>query len=412
VEEAARRLEQLAREENRPELSETARQLRQAADSMRQASANGQAGAAQAQSALERLQEAQKKLQQSQTGRAQRDIADAQRQADEIAREHQQIAEGVRGLDGAGTSRQQQVQQLSERKESLESKVAELEKQLDSAASDMARTERDASRRLSEAAGSMRDNRLRDKIRYSRSMIRAGVQAGDASNFEQEIGSNIGELQKKIGEAAAALGQTKADPNAAALEKAQQLARGMESLDQRMRERTGRDQGNQSRQGGQGGRNDGSRTNDGRGGDGDTAGGWQYGDGSGDRRPGGRFNPEDVRQFRGEIRQWTREAEQLRRMLQGAKIDPRELDDILRNLRALDDDRVYKDVEELARLQSQVNEGLKRFEYGLRRRLEGNANQVLLSGSDEVPEQFRKLVEQYYRSLSKPEGAKPPEKKQ
>jgi hypothetical protein len=26
---------------------------------------------------------------------------------------------------------------------------------------------------------------------------------------------------------------------------------------------------------------------------------------------------------------------------------------------------------------------------------------VLLSGTDEVPEQFRKLVEQYYRSLSK-----------
>ena len=38
---------------------------------------------------------------------------------------------------------------------------------------------------------------------------------------------------------------------------------------------------------------------------------------------------------------------------------------------------------------------MKRFEYGLRRKVEGDANQVLLSGSDEVPEQFRKLVEQY-----------------
>jgi len=44
---------------------------------------------------------------------------------------------------------------------------------------------------------------------------------------------------------------------------------------------------------------------------------------------------------------------------------------------------------------------MKRFEYGLRRKVEGDANQVLLSGNDEVPEQFRKLVEQYYRSLSK-----------
>ncbi len=49
---------------------------------------------------------------------------------------------------------------------------------------------------------------------------------------------------------------------------------------------------------------------------------------------------------------------------------------------------------------------MKRFEFGLRRTVEGKANQVLLSGSDEVPEQFRKLVEQYYRSLSKaPEKA-------
>jgi len=67
-----------------------------------------------------------------------------------------------------------------------------------------------------------------------------------------------------------------------------------------------------------------------------------------------------------------------------------------------------------------VTEGMKRFEYGLRRKIEGTGNQVLLSGSDEVPEQFRKLVEQYYKSLSKgpatgsgqakPDG-KTPEKK-
>jgi hypothetical protein len=62
---------------------------------------------------------------------------------------------------------------------------------------------------------------------------------------------------------------------------------------------------------------------------------------------------------------------------------------------------VYQDAGELTRLQSQVADSMKRFEYGLRRRVEGDSNQVLLSGSDEVPEQFRKLVEQYYRSLSK-----------
>jgi hypothetical protein len=110
------------------------------------------------------------------------------------------------------------------------------------------------------------------------------------------------------------------------------------------------------------------------------------------------------------MRQWTREAEQLRRNLQRERIDPKELDALLRNLRALDDERVYKDAAELARLQTLVTEGAKRFEYGLRRRLEGDANQILLSGSEEVPEQFRKLVEQYYKSLSKGPDARAPQK--
>ena len=119
---------------------------------------------------------------------------------------------------------------------------------------------------------------------------------------------------------------------------------------------------------------------------------------------------DDVRQFRGEVRQWTRDAEQLRRMVQGQGVDAKELDEMLRNLRELDDDRVYKDVEELERLQSQVTESMKRFEFDLRRQVEGADAQLLLSGSDDVPEKFRKIVEQYYRSLSKaPEAAKAPE---
>jgi hypothetical protein len=141
------------------------------------------------------------------------------------------------------------------------------------------------------------------------------------------------------------------------------------------------------------------------------------GGGAGDRRGG--MNPEDARQFRSEVQRWTREAEQLRRMLQGEKIDPKEIDAMLRNLRQLSDDRIYKDVEELARLQAQVTDSAKRLEYDLRRKVEGTDGQLLLSGSDEVPEKFRKSVEQYYRSLSKaPEAAKaadagkPPVKKQ
>src|SRR5262249_35166607 len=56
LEEAARRLEQLTREQQRQNLSEAAKQLQQAANAMRQAAANGaQDGGAQAAAALDKL---------------------------------------------------------------------------------------------------------------------------------------------------------------------------------------------------------------------------------------------------------------------------------------------------------------------------------------------------------------------
>ena len=111
-----------------------------------------------------------------------------------------------------------------------------------------------------------------------------------------------------------------------------------------------------------------------------------------------------MRQFRGEARQFVNDAQQLRRMVQGQGVDAKALDEVLRNLRALDDDRVYQDAATLERLQSAVAEGMKRFEFNLRRQAEVKGTEVFLSGSDDVPEEYRKLVEQYYKSLSKGPG--------
>ena len=471
VEEAARRLEQLSREQNRSDLMESARRLHEAADAMRRASATGDpSAAAQASAALERLREAERRLQQAQGGRAERDVRDALRQAEEIAREHSSIAEEVNSLTSAGEGRQQKVTELTDRKNALESRVGSLEKQLDKTAGEINRQERDASRKLTEAANGIRDSRVRDAMRYSRSMLRdSGVSSADRRQVEDKIGADLDALRDRLSEAASALGRTRTDPMTDALERARQLARGAESMDQRLRERTTRgaqqgqrgqsgregqqpgdqqgqqsadrgqegqrgqrgqpgqegqqgqqgqqgqegqrgqegQQGQQGQQGGgqggeqgqqqQGGRD--GRT-DGRGGIGDTTGDWRAGGGWGDRRPG-RLSNDEVRQFRGEARQWTAEAEQLRGILRGQRIPVNELDEALRKLRELQDDRVYHDVEELQRLQAAVAEGLKRFEYALRRKVEGANNQVFIAGSEDVPEEFRKLVEQYYKSLAK-----------
>ena len=138
-------------------------------------------------------------------------------------------------------------------------------------------------------------------------------------------------------------------------------------------------------------------------GGGNNAGGWNDDGGWGNGRPGN-FSPDDVRQFRGEARRFGQDLESLRRGLRADGVDTRDLDDILKRLKALDDDRAYRDVQELARLQGAVSDGLRRFEFGLRRAADGDQRDVLLSGGDEVPAEFKTMVEEYYRSLAKPKA--------
>jgi uncharacterized protein (DUF1786 family) len=125
----------------------------------------------------------------------------------------------------------------------------------------------------------------------------------------------------------------------------------------------------------------------------------------GDARPGqGRFTDEQIRQFRAEARQRAADAEALRRLLGQQKIDTKDVDEILKGLHKLDDQSAYANPQTVAGLEQAVADSVKRFEYTLRRKLDANQNQVFLSGTDDVPEQYRKLVEQYYRSLSKGGG--------
>jgi hypothetical protein len=449
AEEAARRLERLAREEQRPELQEAARQAREAADAMRRAAAgNGTDASAQSQAALERLRETEKRLQRSLTQRAERDIADAKRDAEEIQRMQQEISDQVRQLAANPSARTQAARQINEKKDQLEAKLGKLESDLDDAARDASREERPASRKMAEAAGAIRDNRLRDAVRYSKALVSRGSNQ-QANAAEGDISRGIDEMRQKLDEAQQALGQgAPGDKREDAQRRAERLARAAESLQERTRERAqqnGRQQGQgqqarNGQQGKEGQGQQGQQGQEGQQGEGQgqgqgqgegQQGGQQAGNGGGqqggDGRDGGRYagggydrggawrggstwggwweggpvrlTPEDVRQLQNEARQYSREAQDLRGVLRGENIDPKELDEIVNALRQLQDERVYQNVEELARLQAFVADSLKRFEFGLRRQLDANTGAIVLSGSDEVPESFRKLVEQYYRSL-------------
>ena len=175
AEEAARRLERLAREQNSPQMMDAARRLQEAADAMRRAAANNDnLGFAEAGAALDRLRDVQDRLRQEQTGRLERDIEEALRRANRLADEEREIASGVNALPDLSDEQQlERLQGLMERKDAMETEVADLERQIDSTSAEFRREERGASSSLQDASNSIRDNKLKEKIRYTKGVIRS-----------------------------------------------------------------------------------------------------------------------------------------------------------------------------------------------------------------------------------------------
>jgi hypothetical protein len=134
--------------------------------------------------------------------------------------------------------------------------------------------------------------------------------------------------------------------------------------------------------------------------------GWGGGDGRYWDGRYGSFSPDEIRQFRRELREWQGDAQALRQRLTQAGIDPRELDAIMRQLRELDNDQVFADPRNLAALQANALEKLKNFEFNLRKKAQGDDQPLSLSGSEEVPAGFRTQIEEYFRSLARRPSAR------
>jgi hypothetical protein len=427
TEAAARQLERLSREEGREDLSETARGLRSAADAMRRAAAAGDASAfARAREAADRITQARDRLTGQRNDRMARDIEEARARVQRLARQQKDNERDVRGLDQAGANRDTKVQQLLERKDVQAAEVGEIERQLDKTASDFRRERQQASRKVQEAADAIRDSRLKEKIRYSKGLVQ-GAPADAAAGFEAQIGSDLSSIDQHLQQAAQAIGVPERDARADALARARELLRGAESMGQRLQEQAGGGRAGRGDQGAEAGRGDTAsadaagrgREGGGREGSGREGGGGREGQrgASGDAlardprgQPGGAGRPGtqdarpglDPRQFQREMRERRDEAQALRRDLQALGVETGELDAIVRDMAALEAARIPTDVPGIAQLQGQLVQGLRRFEFNLRRKLGAStAEQLFLSGSDDAPAEYRKLIEDYYRALAK-----------
>ena len=374
AEESARRLERLSRETGDRSLEEVSRQLRQAADDMRRAAANrGSEGVAEAQSALRRLRDAREQLEDARDDRLERDVDDARRQAAELARQQGDVDNRMEAMRRVGRRSADQVGRIYDIKESMAERAGEVLEKLDRAAAQARRDGRAGAGELEEAAETIRDTQLRERLLYSRGLVGRPGQEEYAKAFENQTSQAIQSLRNRLDEAAEAVGaRAGEDPREEVLESARDLMRSLES--------------------GQAGAD--------RGGGGPTVD--EGARGGGARGAVGSFDADEVRRMRREMRERTGEARALAELMERAGADPSDLEAMIAAMRALDRDRTYADPEEVMRLRNELVDGMKQLEFRLRREFAADdEEQLLMHRSGDVPEEYRALVEEYYRALSR-----------
>ncbi len=117
----------------------------------------------------------------------------------------------------------------------------------------------------------------------------------------------------------------------------------------------------------------------------------------------GQYNGPDSQQLNRDLQQRLQEAEALARDLrrQGQEVAP--LDRAIEAMKGMPSTFTSLDDKKAeATLRTQVIEGLKAYEFALRRASGDEAGgRMLLERSGEVPPAFKAMVEEYYRSLSR-----------
>jgi hypothetical protein len=395
AEEMARRLERLARERQSPELTEAARRLQEAADAMRRSAAGQSGNEAQSAAAAERLRQATRALERGRNASLERRVADARERAEDLVRREREISRDLERALAGGRPTAEQQRVLEERKDSLAAAVDRLEEELDRLARETRGTRPETGRRLEEAAAGIRQDRIQDRIRFSRGLLR-GANPDYVRNFEQQISATLDSVAARVGRASQALAAADSAGPSRALDRARELVQGMESLRERLEE-AGRVSESQNQRGEPQGP------------------GSQPQPGAAARSPGRRMedqppvggrpgwlDPQLARQFVRELRERRLAADSLRSELERLRLETEDLERIIAELREFESGRLLGDPLGVERLQREVVDRLKAFEFALRRQLEGDgSDRPVVGAAEQVPPRFRELVEEYYRALAR-----------
>lgn len=421
AEEEARKLERLAREQKSQELSDAAQQMQQAADAMKRAATGS---SAQGNAALEQLSRASRGLEGARSAAMTENVRKLSQQAKNLEDREQEIADGVKALaTAAADQRGEQVRKLTEKKDALARDVDRLEAAADRAAREGRRDQPAAAGKVGDAANAIRDQRVRDKIDFSKNVLRGGS-TDYANAFEGQIGENLKDVADKMRSAAGALsGESAARAQEKTLDRARELVKGLEALRQRVGDKAGQgaaqsaQSGKASQQKGQQGQGQQGQGQQGQGGQGGQGQGGQGGQGEqqngnarlgqmrgGSGQPGSApvgISASDARQLSREFALRRQNAESLRGELQKQGVKTGDLDRAIGELRRLETSALTGDPQGIDQLQASVIDGLKMFEFSLYRRLGlGDSKSPTLGSSAPVPPEYRAAVEEYYRALA------------
>lgn len=422
---AARELERLSRERRDPQLADLSNRLNQTADEMQSAlnaaqNNKDEESLSRNLKALQKLEDTRRRLNQLQQSQGGKSIEDLRQRAANAAARQQEISKDVEDLANRARSGDQSANgakhNLADRKEALANEVSNLEKDIDQTARGLGQEQQSAANRLREAANALRENRVWDRIRRTQKMIEDNS-FDTAQTGERLIQQNLDQLAQQLGEAKKnASRKAPGGETEEAFDRTQQLADNVESIRRRFEQsRNGNQQNQQGRpsnqqaQGNQEGHQQG-----------DQPGGQQQGNQRGNRQSGGQNPGQDRgqgqaggpvraaqdRQLGSEIRQYLRDAEELRRNLSRDRDLTRPLDQAIQALRQAGDMAIRDDEMTANLLKTQVIDPLRSIEMELSKRLQAkfDKNNLRLSDEGAAPERYRKLVDEYYKRLSSRAG--------
>src|SRR5262249_2571484 len=133
--------------------------------------------------------------------------------------------------------RQQLQQSIAGQKAAMADELKNLKSRLDRTALDSKRDQREMSRALEQAADTLRGRHVEEKVRATQQQVRSAPPDW-LTSIEQQIGSDIADLGQRVAQAqSAAQSGNGQRQQAQAADRARDLVRGLESMDERMRQR-------------------------------------------------------------------------------------------------------------------------------------------------------------------------------